>query len=78
MRLIANTARVLAQNGITFVGFDQRGHGRSEGERGYIDDMEVVFKDARIFIGNVFAMYPNVPIFLMGHGFGSVLSMHII
>jgi alpha-beta hydrolase superfamily lysophospholipase len=31
MGLIANTAKFMADNGYTFVGFDQRGHGKSEG-----------------------------------------------
>jgi len=31
MGVIANTAKFMAANGYTFVGFDQRGHGKSEG-----------------------------------------------
>lgn len=73
--LAANMAKVFANNGFTFVGFDLRGHGRSEGERGYLDDANLIKEDAHKFIGSIFKMYPNVPIFLMGHGGGSLLAL---
>lgn len=75
MGLVANTAKFMASNGYTFVGYDQRGHGKSEGERGYLDDSKLVMKDANTFIGIIFKTYPNVPVFLMGHGLGSLLSI---
>ncbi len=46
----ANVAKNLAANGFTFVGYDQRGHGRSEGEKGYLDDYKLVLKDAVAFV----------------------------
>lgn len=62
-------------NGFTFVGFDHRGHGKSEGERGYLDDYKLMINDAKNFVTNIFNTYPNVPIFLFGHGFGGLLSI---
>lgn len=35
--IAVNYAKAMAKNGIALVGYDQRGHGRSEGERGYLD-----------------------------------------
>jgi alpha-beta hydrolase superfamily lysophospholipase len=46
----SNVAKNLASNGFTFVGYDQRGHGRSEGEKGYLDDYKLVLKDAVTFV----------------------------
>ena len=34
----AHVAAHLAKNGFTVCGYDQRGHGRSEGEKGYLDN----------------------------------------
>lgn len=47
---MGNTAKVLVSQGFTCVGYDQRGHGRSEGERGYFDDHKLIIQDARTFI----------------------------
>lgn len=73
--IIGNTAKFMAANGYTFVGFDQRGHGKSQGERAYMDDYKLIMKDAQNFIGTVFKTYPNTPVFLMGHGLGSLLAI---
>lgn len=75
MGVYGNMAKHLASNGYTFVGFDQRGHGKSEGERGYLDDMALVTKDARTFIEGIFKMYPGLPVFIMGHGAGGLLAL---
>jgi acylglycerol lipase len=75
MGVFANLAKYLASNGYTFVGYDQRGHGKSEGERGYFDDYKLIMKDANNFIGAIFKTYPNVPVFLMAHGMGCLLSI---
>lgn len=75
MGIAGNLSKNLADNGFTVVGFDQRGHGKSEGERGYIDDRKEVLNDCNTFIGAIFKAYPNIPIFLMGHGFGALLSI---
>jgi alpha-beta hydrolase superfamily lysophospholipase len=74
--LYSNTAKILASNGFTVVGYDQRGHGRSEGERGYLDDINLMKVDANLFIGAIFKGYPNTPIFLMGHGAGGLLALN--
>ena len=74
----SNVAKNLASNGFTFVGYDQRGHGRSEGEKGYLDDHKIILQDAVTFIQNIFKMYPNTPVFLMGHSFGGLLSILLL
>lgn len=75
MGIAGNLSKNLADNGFTVVGYDQRGHGKSEGERGYIDDGKAVLNDCNNFIGAIFKAYPNIPIFLMGHGLGGLLSI---
>lgn len=73
--LAANMAKVLAGNGFVFVGYDQRGHGKSEGERAYLDDAKLIQDDAHKFISSVVKIYPNLPIFLMGHGGGALFAL---
>lgn len=46
----AHLAQFLAKHGFTTVGFDLRGHGRSEGERCYVDNWREVLKDATNFL----------------------------
>lgn len=74
-RLAVNYAKVFANMGITFVAYEQRGHGRSEGERGYLDNADEVLKDARNFISAIAKIYPEKPLFLMGHGAGGLVSL---
>ena len=50
----SNVAKTLASNGFTFVGYEQRGHGRSEGEKGYLDDHKLILQDAVTFISSIF------------------------
>ena len=56
----SNVAKNLASNGFTFVGYDQRGHGRSEGEKGYLDDYKLVLKEAVTFIQNISKYTPTL------------------
>ncbi len=49
----AHLAERLAKEGFIAVGFDQRGHGKSQGERGYLDDMKEIMKDCGNFVKKV-------------------------
>ena len=40
-----------------------------------MDDYDLVTKESKTFIENIFKMYPNQPKFLMGHGLGALLSL---
>lgn len=46
----AHIAHHFAKHGIVTVGFDHRGFGRSEGEPGYVDSLEMHLKDSLKFI----------------------------
>lgn len=70
-----NFAKAFSENGITFAGFDQRGHGRSEGEKGYFDSSKEMIKDSKTFILELKKIYPNVPFFLMGQAMGGLFSL---
>lgn len=46
----AHLGERLSKEGFIAVGFDQRGHGKSQGERGYLDDMKEILKDCENFV----------------------------
>lgn len=54
--------------------FDNRGHGRSGGERGYIRDFKDLAKDTDAFIEFIKNENPNTPIFMLGHSMGGFIT----
>ncbi len=68
-------ARRLAERGYVAYRYDQRGHGRTPGVRGYVrrfellaDDLEAAFRQAR-------ALRPELPLFLYGHSMGGAVCL---
>lgn len=71
----AELAGYLAGRGIDCVGQDQRGHGRTRGQRGhvrrfadYVDDL------ARLVVAEA-AREPVRPLFVLGHSMGSIIAL---
>ncbi len=58
------------QAGFTTYRFDHRGHGQSEGERGYYEDYEDMLKDVNIVVDRAIEENPDKPVFLLGHSMG--------
>ncbi|MBE9207025.1 alpha/beta hydrolase [Nostoc sp. LEGE 06077] len=58
--------------------FDLRGHGRSPGQRGYIDSWAEFREDLRIFLELVQTQNPGYPIFLLGHSLGSIIVLDYV
>ncbi|WP_372645858.1 lysophospholipase [Ancylomarina sp.] len=57
-------------NDIAVVGFDQRGHGQSEGQRGIIPSYDVLLDDIDLLLSNCEKLFPNTPMVLYGHSMG--------
>lgn len=55
--------------------FDQRGHGKSAGERGYLDNMKEILIDCANFVRKVLDLHPKLPFFYFGHGAGGLISI---
>jgi len=53
---------------------DLRGRGRSEGERFYVEDVADYVSDVAVTIAKAKSRYPGVPVFLLGHSAGGVVS----
>lgn len=69
-------AAMFNEQGITVRAFDLPGHGRSEGRRGVIPSLEMVYETITLMLAGLASEYPGVPLFLYGHslGGGIVLS----
>ena len=77
-------ARFLAEKGILVMGNDHLGHGQSIGEHGTYgyfcknDPATVLVRDAHRLKKMVQEEYPGVPIFILGHSFGSFVAREYI
>lgn len=71
-------AELFTQAGFGMVGFDLRGHGRSDGERGYTTSNAAVMSDISRDIANAKEHFPGVPTFLYGHSLGGNLALYYI
>jgi len=54
--------------------FDNRGHGRSGGKRGYIDNFHNFIDDADLIVELVKEEYSYLPVFMLGHSMGGLIT----
>jgi acylglycerol lipase len=54
--------------------FDNRGHGRSGGKRGYLDDFQIFIDDADLFVDRAKDESPDLPLFMLGHSMGGFIT----
>jgi len=73
-----HVAEALTEKGYALLGFDLRGHGNSEGQRGHapswdtlLDDIDALRKEAAI-------RFAGRPLFLYGHSFGGNLVLSYV
>jgi alpha-beta hydrolase superfamily lysophospholipase len=67
-------AEQLVQRGFAACALDLRGRGRSEGERFYVEDVAEYVADLAGAIRIAKARHPGLPVFLLGHSAGGVVS----
>ena len=66
-------ARALVEKGVAVRAYDQRGHGRSEGRRGWVDRFDDYLDDLDSFLDSVREEFPGKPVFLFGHSMGGAV-----
>ncbi len=71
-------AGVLGGLGAAVFGPDHMGHGRSEGERVLIEDFEDVVTDLHSAAGLARAAHPGLPVVLIGHSMGGLISARYV
>lgn len=57
---------------------DLRGHGRSQGQRGYINRWREFREDVRTFLQLIETQEPGCPRFLLGHSMGAVVVLDYV
>ncbi len=67
-------AEALVEQGAAVHAYDQRGHGRSEGRRAYVDHFEQYLADLDAFRLHV-APPKDKPVFLFGHSMGGLVTL---
>ncbi|MEA2197087.1 MAG: acylglycerol lipase [Solirubrobacteraceae bacterium] len=70
-----HVAARLVREGYAVYALDHRGHGRSGGPRAYIDRMDNAVTDLDTFVLRAAAEHPGLPVFLLGHSMGGMVSL---
>jgi alpha-beta hydrolase superfamily lysophospholipase len=65
-----------SENNFAVTGIDLRGHGRSEGKRGYVKQYEDLIQDLVTLIKNTDRLYKGIPKILYGHSLGGNLAIY--
>lgn len=65
----------LAGGGYILAGFDQRGFGRSGGQKGHTPSLKAYFDDIEKFLGEASRRFPDLPLYLYGHSMGGILVL---
>ena len=67
----------LISNKFNVYRYDHRGHGDSDGKRGYVDNIETLTNDLRTIINLVKEENPNLPLFVLGQGLGGHVMIRL-
>ena len=73
-----HVASFFNDNGYVLAGLDHNGHGRSEGVPGHVEDFEDYSTDLRLLQDRVTKQYPGLPLFLLGHSLGGLISCNYL
>jgi acylglycerol lipase len=65
----------LVREGYAVHASDHRGHGRSDGPRAFIEDMDNVVADVDTLIDRAAGAEPGVPVFMLGHSMGGLIAL---
>lgn len=70
-----HVAQTFIGEGAAVYAYDQRGYGRSDGRRAYVDYFEQYLADLDQFRSYVRARTPDVPVFVFGHSMGGLVTV---
>lgn len=73
----AHVAAQLHAEGWNVVGYDQRGHGRSDGPKGKINTADDLLRDLSHVIDHVRQHFPS-PLVLLGHSMGGLIASRVV
>jgi alpha-beta hydrolase superfamily lysophospholipase len=64
----------LNEAGYSTYRYDHRGHGRSDGRRGYLDDFNIFINDTDRMVEKARIENPGLPLFMLGHSMGGYIT----
>ena len=68
----------LVPENIAIFSYDQRGHGSSPGQRGYIESWDKYRTDFKQFLEMVHQREPDLPLFAYGHSMGALVILEFL
>ena len=71
----AHWADMFTQSNYALIGYDLRGHGKSEGQRGHVLTFEEYVNDTDLLIQETEQRYPGIPRYLYGHSLGAIIAI---
>jgi alpha-beta hydrolase superfamily lysophospholipase len=71
----ANIVDYFVPKGYAVYSFDLRGHGNSQGERGYVERFSYYLYDLKIFFDRVYEENKGAKVFLVGHSMGGTIAV---
>ncbi len=74
----AHVAKQLNAQGYQVVGFDLRGHGKSDGKRIYINHFDEYVADLEAVFTLVSSQHPDLPLFLLAHSMGTTVALNFL
>ncbi|MEH7333848.1 lysophospholipase [Neobacillus drentensis] len=75
---LENLSTRLVENDYIVYAYDQRGHGKSSGKRGFIRTWEEYRADLDNFRRMVVSEFPTLPLFILGHSLGGVVTLDYV
>ena len=70
-----NVVNYLVPRGYAVYGLDHRGHGKSQGTKGYVDRFDDYIIDLKTFYDMVRKEQPDKKIFMLGHSLGGLIAV---
>lgn len=71
-------AELFIKNGYAVHAIDYRGHGKSDGRRGYIHSFDDYLNDIDVLVRESEKMFPEIPQFIYGHSLGGNIVTNYI
>jgi acylglycerol lipase len=72
----AHVGEFFSKMGISLSGFDLLGHGKTDGQRGHADSYDDFCREIDVFLAELVAKQPTVPVFLYGHSMGGLIVLY--
>lgn len=73
-----HVAQSLTDEGATVFAYDQRGYGRSQGRRAYVESFDDYLDDLGLVLDHVGSQWPENSVFLFGHSMGGLVTLKYV